>query len=88
MEMLYFVPFLYRLHFSLNLRKIQKAGMTALVSTPILNRGIITVAVSVRVQICSRKIPGTLRLPAMTGYISNRTFKRRNSLFSSSALFM
>lgn len=45
---------------------------------------------SIRVQICSRKIPGTVATGgyALQGYISNRTFKGRNSLFSGSALFM
>ena len=45
---------------------------------------------SVRVQICSRKIPGTVATggDALQGYISNRTFKRWNSLFSGSALSM
>ena len=45
---------------------------------------------SVRAQICSRKIPGTVAtgVDALQGYISNRTLKGRNSLFSGSALFM
>ncbi len=69
---------------------ILKSGKAALVSSPISNRDI-TVGDYAR--------PGSNLLPensgyvatggnALQGYISNRTLKERNSLFSSSALFM
>ena len=69
---------------------ILKSGKAALVSSPISNRDI-TVGDYAR--------PGSNLLPEnsgyvatggkpLQGYISNRTLKERNSLFSSSALFM
>ncbi len=69
---------------------ILKSGKAALVSSPISNRDI-TAGDYAR--------PGSNMLPensgyvatggdALQGYISNRTLKERNSLFSSSALFM
>ena len=71
-----------------SLSGILKSGKAALVILPISNRDIAAggypvisgwgLIISPPAQICSRKIPGTLLLPAtavLQGYISNRTEK-------------